>query len=454
MSFLKIKNGVILRKRDCEFKQDIDILARKKNTEVFSLNNNSFNFLKHCNGINRFNKIKDIYHDIFKEEKSKITIDKIINEFNEILDDSISKIPVNKNQVVEINGLECSCRTAMWHLTNMCNLNCKHCYYVDNKEIKNSFNTKQIKVIVDNLSSIGVEKVNITGGEPLLLKKELRYLCDLLNKKCLFFSINTNAFEKIDVLLEIFKNNEYAESIQISLDGNKDIHEKFRGQIGSYSKICKHIKQLSDAGIKTRIVSMITKDWIGKEKNILETIKSLGSKKWLLEIPTKVGRWEKNSDKEINKTQLIKICDKFINLLKKEEEYFEKFTINQIYDWPQSQFFIKKKLTDPVCFHDLGLLSFGPEGISLCGPFRKKLPLYKFAPADIKDIKNSWNLIARTRINHKIGDNKCCQNCKLFDYCQGGCPGQYSDSMNFRGCDEQSKFLASIKKTLVEKYDK
>ncbi|MDP3015243.1 MAG: radical SAM protein [bacterium] len=455
MSFFRIKNGIILRKRNCKFKQDIDILARSK-TESFVLDNKLFEFLTHCNGVNSFNKIKSVYYRIFKK-RLKTLKDIMSNSYlNEILENPFTKSYINKNQIIEVDKLECSCRNAIWHLTNLCNLNCSHCYYITNKRgdsQKRNFNRKEIKTIVNNLCQIGVERVVVTGGEPLLEKEKLKYLIGLLTEKCLFFTINTNALERVDLLLKIFKNNPYAESIQVSLDGDRNTHEKFRGRNNCYQVICKHIKQLSEAGIKVKIVSMITKDWIGREKDIFKIIQQLGAREWLIEIPTKVGKWQDNYLKyEVNKSQLINISKRFISLIKNENHYLEEFAINQIYNWPEHQSFINKKLSDPVCFHDLGLLSFGPEGISFCTLFGEKFgaSLYKIAPAYTKDIKKIWNFIAKTRISHKIGGNQCCQNCNLFNYCQGGCPGQYDNPFKFKGCDRQSKFLASVKKDLFK----
>lgn len=449
MSFLRIKNGVILRKRNCKFKQDADILARS-NTEVFALDNKLFDFLAHCNGVTSFNEIKSIYYNIFKEKlktPKEITDDSYLNR---ILESSSTKSPINKNQIVQVDNLKCSCRHAIWHLTSSCNLNCKHCYYRTDK-IRNrkkiNFSRKEIETIVNNLHQIGIEKVTITGGE-VLLEKELEYLAGLLTEKCIFFKFNTNAFEKVDLLLKIFKNNPYAKSIQVSLDGDKNTHEKLRGKNECYVVTCRHIKQLSKAGIEVKIVSMITKDWVGKEREIFRVIQDLGAKDWLIEVPAKVGKWQNNyPEYEVSQSQLTEICKRFISLIKNKNYHLERFTINQIYNWPEHQSFVKKKLSNPVCFHDLGVLSFGPEGISFCTFFGEKFG-YKIAPAYTKDIKKIWNFIAETRISHRIGDNQCCRSCDLFDYCQGGCPGQYDNPSEFKGCDRHSKFLASVKKDL------
>ena len=327
--FFRIKDGVILRKRKCEFKQDVDILARTSGGDFFSLDSKLFNFLKHCNGKNNFSKLKTIYYRIFgKKLKFSETITSN-NYLKRIVEYSKIKSPINKNQIIQVDQLEGSCRNAIWHLTNLCNLKCKHCYYIDKKTRKLFFLKKEIITIVENLHQLGVEKVVLTGGEPLLIGKKLKYLTDLLTDRCLFFTINTNAFEKVDHLLEIFKDNPYAESVQVSLDGDRELHEKFRGKNGCYSTICKHIKQLTSAGVKVKVVSMITKDWVGKERIFFEIIKDLGVKEWLIELPTRIGRWQDNYLRYgVSEHQLIKICKRFIYLIENKNSNLESFVIN------------------------------------------------------------------------------------------------------------------------------
>ena len=51
-----------------------------------------------------------------------------------------------------------------WVLTNKCNLTCKFCF----KKLCEDKNLEQNKKIFDNLSQINIEKLTLSGGEPLL----------------------------------------------------------------------------------------------------------------------------------------------------------------------------------------------------------------------------------------------------------------------------------------------
>lgn len=442
----RLKKGVILRKRSCSFRQPTDILVRIKNGVVFVLDKKTFNFLKEFDGHNNFEAIAKIYFKLFQE---KLTLKQLARNtlLNRLIETGNGAI--NRNQIIEVKGLAASCRGAIWHLTNICNLYCKHCYYINKKETqKHKFGKKQVDLIVNNLHKLGLERVVLSGGEPLLFPDDLDYVCSKLNEKCIFFTINTNATSNIRPLLKIFKKYNYAENVQVSIDGDKEAHEKIRGVKGCFAKTISSIKKLIKAGIKVKVVSMVSKDWINKEKKIFKIVNELGIEEWLIEIPTLTGNWTDNHQKlGLTQNQLLKVVKEFKSLVRTSRNTFKKFSVNQIYYWPKTIKKVSKKLSDPICLHDLGLLTFGPEGISFCSLFGKRFgkKYYNMAAATTSNLKQVWNSIAKTRINHKIGDNICCRKCKIFKYCQGGCPGQFTHSAKFSGCDLHSRRLAEIR---------
>jgi len=451
MNYLKIKKGVILRKRSCKFKQDIDVIAILPNNDILALDKDVFAFLSHCNGFKSIKDLEFLYKKIFK---SKIKLNESIlkDYYLEKIIECVNKVdPINKNQILETKELTSACRNVIWHLNQKCNLNCQHCYYISQKSRKKEFTYNEIRKIVNNLCKLGIEKVTITGGEPTLNPNKLEFVANLLKEKCIPFHINTNASNNVNIIAKVFSDNPYAKSVQVSIDGLKSCHEKFRGKKHIFNKTLNNVKKMISQGINVKIISMINKDWIGKEKEIFRLIDNLNVKQWLIEIPVKVGKWEKNyTEYDLNKEQLKKIFKNFINLIKREKHNFEFFTISQVYNWPECQDFKNKKISDPICYHHLGMLSFGPEGVSFCTPFSDKFgkSLYKIAPAYSDDIKKIWNKIVNVRLSHRLKDNKYCKKCNLFKYCQGGCPGRYEFSEKFSGCDEHSKLLAEIKKEI------
>ena len=72
--------------------------------------------------------------------------------------------------------------TALFEITNACNLNCIHCYR-ENRGGK-ELSLKQIKIIIEKITASGVDSLILTGGEPLL-RKDLFEILHNKNIGCL-----------------------------------------------------------------------------------------------------------------------------------------------------------------------------------------------------------------------------------------------------------------------------
>jgi radical SAM protein with 4Fe4S-binding SPASM domain len=144
-----------------------------------------------------------------------------------------------------------------WHITNKCNLRCKHCYqddYTDELSFEN------FKIIADKLFSTlhiwnKLGDFSITGGEPFLypwIFDALKYINSSDNVSRLDILTNgTVITEDIIQKLQQFNKLRY---IQISLDGSSPkIHDKIRGN-GSFEKSMKGVRMLVENGIEVRLM--------------------------------------------------------------------------------------------------------------------------------------------------------------------------------------------------------
>ncbi|MBU0457605.1 MAG: radical SAM protein [Nanoarchaeota archaeon] len=140
-----------------------------------------------------------------------------------------------------------------WHITEMCNLNCIHCYQ-DELCVKDELNLNQIKTAANMLKKTvdkwGMDcEISLTGGEPFV-RKEWFEICKFLDEMGFYISILSNGLlidEKIIQKLKEIKNLRY---IQISLDGgSKEVHEKVRGR-NTFDKTISSINLLKENEIK------------------------------------------------------------------------------------------------------------------------------------------------------------------------------------------------------------
>lgn len=148
-----------------------------------------------------------------------------------------------------------------WHLSENCNLKCKHCYQENHKPVMLKYNElidiyNQYKELLKKLKMKG--HINITGGEPLLNP----YLYKILDKikedqELITFSILTNGtLITKEVAHKLKSYNPYY--VQVSLEGRKKTNDYIRGK-GTYKKIAEGIKNLKEENIFTSISFTATK---------------------------------------------------------------------------------------------------------------------------------------------------------------------------------------------------
>jgi MoaA/NifB/PqqE/SkfB family radical SAM enzyme len=145
----------------------------------------------------------------------------------------------------------------VWHITDKCALKCPYCFSPKNN---NETPRDKITEIISILTELGVQKVDISGGEPLTYRY-LPELCNHLLESNIPFTLTTSGYgdnKQIDWLVQ---NSHLFNRIIISLDGpHKTIHDTLRGKIDCFDKACALIARLKHSNFnKIRINSVMTK---------------------------------------------------------------------------------------------------------------------------------------------------------------------------------------------------
>ena len=142
-----------------------------------------------------------------------------------------------------------------FHLTNSCNLRCKHCYqgaYNPEHISLEQFNLVMRKTC-DFFASIGdpVYTLLLTGGEPLCVPAFEDYLFSA-NQFCEKLSIMSNGTLLTEENLLRFKQADKFFRVQVSLEGPEPINDSIRG-IGTFKKIRRAIRLIKDAGLRCTV---------------------------------------------------------------------------------------------------------------------------------------------------------------------------------------------------------
>ena len=149
-----------------------------------------------------------------------------------------------------------------WHITNLCNLRCMHCYQDDFSK-KGDLDRSELKKVSDNLLTTIREWdqtacIHLTGGEPLL-KPELFPLLSDLDRQSMVeeLGIITNGLPIDREVIKKLSGFQKLKKIKISLDGgNAETNDSIRPG-GTFNKVIRNIPLIKETG-RFEILFMFT----------------------------------------------------------------------------------------------------------------------------------------------------------------------------------------------------
>lgn len=152
-----------------------------------------------------------------------------------------------------------------WHITDRCNLACKHCYQ-NAVQHYSDIEYEKLKLIADELEracekwQVNLE-VAVTGGEPFSRERDLFCLLEYLDKKEVVSRIDilSNGLLLTDEILDHLERISKLNCVQISLESpRREIHDEIRGT-GSFDKAITAIRLLKKHGIKVGVMMTLSK---------------------------------------------------------------------------------------------------------------------------------------------------------------------------------------------------
>jgi len=173
-----------------------------------------------------------------------------------------------KNGVSEGRG-----PVVVWNCTKTCNLKCVHCY-ARSEAIKyqNELTHEEGLALIDQLAEFKVPVILFSGGEPLL-RPDFFELANYAASKGIRPTISTNGTCITPEVAEKLKAMGVG-YVGISLDGNEETHDKFRGKEGAYKLAIRGIRNCVATGQKVGLRFTITKDNFRDLNSIFDLIEA------------------------------------------------------------------------------------------------------------------------------------------------------------------------------------
>ena len=203
-----------------------------------------------------------------QQEKNQVSYDRYSSgNYNE-------PPPGGSNQEEEIEFMEWATEngflySASWEITYRCNERCVHCFNPGASHVEGdkSFrkveevDTKKILKTIDELHSLGVFRLLITGGE-LFLRKDIFEIIEYINKKRISYTFYTNGTlldkDKIEKISRYYPNR-----VELSLySADAHAHDKITRLKNSWKKTVDAALLFKKLKINTSLKMVVMKDTI------------------------------------------------------------------------------------------------------------------------------------------------------------------------------------------------
>jgi 12,18-didecarboxysiroheme deacetylase len=137
----------------------------------------------------------------------------------------------------------------VWNVTKRCNLRCAHCYArASGDDTAETISTREAKGVIDDLADFGSPVLLFSGGEPLV-RSDIEELAGYAVSRGMRAVISTNGTlisrEKARELRSIGLSY-----VGISLDGGREVHDRFRGVSGSFDRALQGVENCLEEGLK------------------------------------------------------------------------------------------------------------------------------------------------------------------------------------------------------------
>lgn len=151
-------------------------------------------------------------------------------------------------------------------VTRQCNLSCNFCYESSNPYCIEKMSVDEFKLVADQLYESRITRIQFIGGEPTILKNDLKKMIEYARPFFEFIEVYTNGIVINDSWCEFFKKNRIHIAISIhSYDDEQ--HDKTTQVKGSHKKIERAQALLAKHNIPHRIGTVLSSQCVvGKPK--------------------------------------------------------------------------------------------------------------------------------------------------------------------------------------------
>ena len=315
------------------------------------------------------------------------------------------------------------------HIAHTCNLNCSYCfasqgkYHGERALMSFEVGKQALDFLVSNSGTRRNLEVDFFGGEPLMnfdvVKKLVEYARSIEKEhnKNFRFTLTTNGVLIDDDVID-FANHEMS-NVVLSLDGRKEIHDRFRVDYagnGSWDNIVPKFQKLVEArgGRDYYMRGTFTHanpDFLNDIQQMLD----LGFSELSME-PVVCAAGDPSELTEEDKTIVLDQYEKLAELMLKRDEEGKPFTFYH---------YMIDLTGGPCIYKRISGCGSGTEYMAVT-PTGELYPCHQFVGEEKFKLGDIWNGVSNTAIQDEFMECNVysrpeCRECWAKLYCSGGC---------------------------------
>ena len=315
------------------------------------------------------------------------------------------------------------------HIAHTCNLNCSYCfasqgkYHGERAVMSLEVGKRALDFLIENSGSRRNLEVDFFGGEPLLnfevVKELVAYARSIekIHNKNFRFTLTTNGVLIDDDVID-FSNREMS-NVVLSLDGRREIHDRFRVDYagnGSFDKIVPKFQKLVNAREGKNYYMRGT--FTHANPDFLEDIKvmlDLGFKELSME-PVVCAPGDEAELTEDDIEIVMEQYEKLAELMLEKSKTGEGFTFYH--------YMIDLK-GGPCIYKRISGCGSGTEYMAVT-PWGDLYPCHQFVGEDRYKLGNIYDGVTNTEAQREFAECNVyakpeCRDCWARLYCSGGC---------------------------------
>ena len=201
--------------------------------------------------------------------------------------------------------------TIYYYITRSCNLSCSHCWVSANSEFLFTEPCLSLSTVIGFITeaiSLGLKKIKITGGEPLLDHKILDLIKYLSKETNLEIEIETNGTLMNTTIVKVLSELKKV-FISISLDGLTEESNNFLRKGSVLSIVLHTIEQLHQSGIIVSINTVLHRQNLNEIESLIAYSEKLKIKnhRFIISLQ-KIGRGKNCENDELSWEEIVKAC--------------------------------------------------------------------------------------------------------------------------------------------------